>query len=904
MNKAFDDFLWENYPSTNTPLGKRLLNKVNSALRIIDERVMQLFNIEIPTIKNTKLDVTEAYKLVKGISLDEDTGIFTITFYDNTQKEVDLSALITQYEFLDSDTIYFDLSKKEEKAFEMEWSRKELLHLYSGNSMTQKTYQSITVESELPITEITAKYVKPNESDFVSAQIKDISGDSKMFFVDFPGGGWKWTISLKTDSDIGDGTKKVIGYYKKIGCVTAHIKEGSIEEKHLRPDYLADIKVEAAKADSSRDSAAEKAQESAESALMSKSYSDGTSGIREGEEMDNAKYYSEEAKRYYDGLEQSGVVTGVKGAAEADYHTGDVNITPASIGLENVDNTADASKQVAGSKALKGWGDTRDVATTPNDYNNTFKCVGIKTPSACGLSDGSPYYTLFGVRGYENHTGGQALEIAVSGSKGKLYFRTGSTTTWGSWKTLADLTSTVSSANTLASTRTIFGKNFNGSQNVEGQGLFYGVHTDTPSSRYRYGGIQITENERVGNTNKDIKYAPSIGFHWSNVIAASLAMDSSGVFRFLKQDGVTPATVEARVTQDGNGNNIADTYAKKRIHGDFYISMGRASESYVGYNSCAIGKETIASGSYSHSEGNNTTASGDVSHAEGVSTTASGNYSHAEGNQTKTTTFACHAEGYKTNAENIASHASGKYNKAMVKNGSVNYQIGDAFVIGNGTGDSNLSNALRVTYAGDVLGTKAYQSSGADYAEFVKPWSDRNPEGEDRIGYFVTIKDGLLYKANAGDYIIGITSGNPSVVGNADEDYYWRYERDKFNRIVMEDAPELVQKTDEDGNPMFDEETHEPIMIETGNIIPNARMKISENYDPSLQESYIPRSERKEWDYVGMRGIIPVRDDGTCLQDHFCKCGKDGIATLAEERSFDTFYVIERISENIVSVEV
>lgn len=233
--------------------------------------------------------------------------------------------------------------------------------------------------------------------------------------------------------------------------------------------------------------------------------------------------------------------------------------------------------------------------------------------------------------------------------------------------------------------------------------------------------------------------------------------------------------------------------------------------------------------------------------------------------------------------------------------------MGDAFVVGNGyysgtDAGTIYSNALRVTYKGDILGTKAFQPSGADYAENVKPWADGNPNNEDRVGYMVTIKEGLLYKAQPGNYVVGITSGNPSVIGNADEDYYWKYVRDEFNRIVMEDVPEIAQQTDNEGNLIFNEETHEPIMTETGNIIKNARMKLSESYDPSLQDSYIPRAERQEWDYVGMRGIIPVRDDGTCLRDHFCKCGQEGIATLAEKRDFDTFYVLERISENVVSV--
>lgn len=43
-------------------------------------------------------------------------------------------------------------------------------------------------------------------------------------------------------------------------------------------------------------------------------------------------------------------VAGVKGAAESDYHQGFVNITPAGIGLGNVNNTADADKVVKAAK--------------------------------------------------------------------------------------------------------------------------------------------------------------------------------------------------------------------------------------------------------------------------------------------------------------------------------------------------------------------------------------------------------------------------------------------------------------------------------------------------------------------------------------------------------------------------
>lgn len=372
--------------------------------------------------------------------------------------------------------------------------------------------------------------------------------------------------------------------------------------------------------------------------------------------------------------------------------------------------------------------------------------------------------------------------------------------------------------------------------------------------------------------------------------------DSSGAASWGDVDKATKAT------QDGNGDIISDTYAKKSIYGDNAVSMGRESGTTVGYYSTALGHTLQSSNHYSFAEGERTNATGRASHSENYNTTASGKYSHAGGNQTTASGESSYTEGVYTQATNYASHASGKFNKAMTAGGADTIQVGDVFVIGNGTGVSKQSNALRVTYTGDVMGTKAFQSSGADYAEFIKPWADGNEDEEDRVGFFVTVRDGMLYKANEDDYIAGITSGNPSVVGNADEDYYWRYERDEFNRIVMEDVPETVQVKDKDGNLVLDEETHEPILEETGKIIRSARMKMSDDYDPSLQESYIERKKRKEWDYVGMLGVLPVRDDGTCIPGRFCRCGQGGVATNATERDFNTYMVIERIAEHVVNV--
>lgn len=98
------------------------------------------------------------------------------------------------------------------------------------------------------------------------------------------------------------------------------------------------------------------------------------------------------------------------------------------------------------------------------------------------------------------------------------------------------------------------------------------------------------------------------------------------------------------------------------------------------YAAHSEGRSTVASGKNSHSEGYGTTASGESSHAEGVSTVASGRGSHAEG------------EG--TIANTALQHVEGKYN---VKD-FVTY----VHIVGNGTSDTNRSNAHTLDWSGNA----------------------------------------------------------------------------------------------------------------------------------------------------------------------------------------------------------
>lgn len=134
MQKIYSRINWENFPSEKTAVNESNLNRMDLAIDNLDDRVVAM--------DASKVDLTKANELVKEILWDESNGTLTvvkmngskavidtkleklavnfkynpqtqqliITLDDGTEQNVDLSSLITEYEFLDSDTIAFEIA--------------------------------------------------------------------------------------------------------------------------------------------------------------------------------------------------------------------------------------------------------------------------------------------------------------------------------------------------------------------------------------------------------------------------------------------------------------------------------------------------------------------------------------------------------------------------------------------------------------------------------------------------------------------------------------------------------------------------------------------------------------------------------------------------------------------------
>lgn len=120
------------------------------------------------------------------------------------------------------------------------------------------------------------------------------------------------------------------------------------------------------------------------------------------------------------------------------------------------------------------------------------------------------------------------------------------------------------------------------------------------------------------------------------------------------------------------------------------------------------------------------------------------------------------------------------------------------------------------------------------------------------------------------DYILGIVSATPSVVGDVYDDQWQGMEvRDVFGRTVMEmrDFPAEIGLDGEEITP------------ERQELAP----KLNPDYDHTIK--YQPRTQRPEWDAVGLLGKLVAVDDGTCQVNGWATVGPGGVATASTERT-------------------
>lgn len=559
MNKAHSAINWENYPSDETPLNERNLNKMDGSIDIIDDRVI--------TLDTTKATKTEVATLVADVTFEESTGIITITkkngskvmidtqmekiainfdynpttqqiiltLIDGTKQYIDLSALITQYEFLNSDTVAFYIDKDgkvsaivkegsiEEKHLEPNYLAKIKVEVAKAESSQQAAAMSEinakASENAAKASETAAKTSETNAKASETAAAKSA------------------TAAEASESNA------------KVSETSASESSATATEKASSASQSADTATE--KADIATQKAAEiigKAESAADSATKAQSYAVGGTGSREGEDSDNAKYYFEQVKDVSEaikgGLQPRGTVAFADLPALADVNAGWMyNIS------DEFTTTADfkegaGSTVPAGANIYKTSDDKWDVlAGTP--------VTGIKGVNEDSFRRGNVELTAENVGAVP--TGGDTAENTATFTSSDVADGSAS-----AWTTVSKLSSGEKHSSIFAKVSQMF-------KNV----------------RYLYKMLGTTDISKIGNgtctgaissLNSGLanKYFIKImKSDWSGIMGSLMPMfninndNMIDLIAHNEQNDTYPGVRVARASADYDGNNIPDTYLKK-----------------------------------------------------------------------------------------------------------------------------------------------------------------------------------------------------------------------------------------------------------------------------------------------------------------------------------------------------
>lgn len=231
--KVYNRINWLNKSeSLTTPLGKTNLNKMDKAIDTIDNEVVSI-SATAESLDTTKADRDQLNNMITDIAINDKNGVISITKYNGTVLNIDTAM--------------------EKIAVNFEY-----------NAQTQQLI--LTLEN--------------GEKQYI-----DMSALITQY--EFKGTD---TIAFSIDSD---------------GKVNASIKSGSITKAMLSSEVMSAITLSESNAVASAQAAAQSATNADMDAKLSQSYSVGKSGIRDGEDTDNAKYYSEQAKNYADKAQQA-----------------------------------------------------------------------------------------------------------------------------------------------------------------------------------------------------------------------------------------------------------------------------------------------------------------------------------------------------------------------------------------------------------------------------------------------------------------------------------------------------------------------------------------------------------------------------------------------------------------------
>ena len=251
-----------------------------------------------------------------------------------------------------------------------------------------------------------------------------------------------------------------------------------------------------------------------------------------------------------------------------------------------------------------------------------------------------------------------------------------------------------------------------------------------------------------------------------------------------------------------------------------------------------------------------------IAQRSAVIASTGGSYAHSDRSWLAGVGAGSHAHGSRSSVMNSLESETlpGAYCQTIVNSRGVKSPGNYHFLLGYGTDGAKYENTtVDISTTSGNIKTKGTVSSGQNFGDYAEYFESQSGQ-EIKNGYMVALDGRYIRKANSNDTPIGVISGTAGVVlGNQMFHHKDKFLKDEFGVTLTEWT--IKEWQDDKGN-WYSEEVETPIP----------------NPDFVEKEDYEARSERPEWNVVGLMGQVFTRIDSTVSVNDYIKPDK-GIGT-------------------------
>ena len=250
------------------------------------------------------------------------------------------------------------------------------------------------------------------------------------------------------------------------------------------------------------------------------------------------------------------------------------------------------------------------------------------------------------------------------------------------------------------------------------------------------------------------------------------------------------------------------------------------------------------------------TGSGAIAQRSAVIASTGGSYAHSDRSFVIGSGAGSHAHGSRSGVINSLESETlpGSYSQTIVNSRGVKSRGVYAFLMGYGQDGAKYENTtIDMSSTSGNIKTKGTVSSGQNFGDYAEYFESQSGQAIPN-GTIVTLDGRYVRKAQINDKPIGIISGTAGVIlGDQMFHHKDKFLKDEFGVTLTQ--IELKEWEDDEGN-KYSEEVEVPI--------PNP------DYT-EYEDDYIPRSERPEWNVVGLVGQVFTRFKGELKPNDYIK---------------------------------